>query len=149
MCGPSQNAAVSFESLLDRKHLECRVFGRDGADLVVAGVWPGALEEDPDLRFPPLEVGAQHRYFLIVSEFPAAKALGAPAQPQFAGADGPQVAHPLSFAAGRDQVTAAILGEQVYRGGHAFAARPALHRQDTRAENAGALPGKGRPPLVE
>src|SRR5271169_1313868 len=89
------------DGLLGSKHLECRMTGRDSADLLVTGVWPGALEEDPDLRLPPLEVGAQHRYFLIVSELPAAKALGAPAQPQFAGADGPQVAHPLSFAAGR------------------------------------------------
>src|SRR5208282_1811931 len=135
--------------LLDRKHLECRVLGRDGADLVVTGVWPGALEEDPDLRLPPLEVGAQHRYFLIVSELPAAKALGAPAQPQFAAADGPQVAHPLSFAAGRDQVTAAIVGEQVHRGGTPLATRPALHRKDPRAENADALPGKQRHQPVE
>ncbi len=42
------------DGLLGRKYLECRVLGRDGADLVVAGVWPGALEEDPDLRLPPL-----------------------------------------------------------------------------------------------
>src|SRR5260370_39323040 len=102
-------AGIDVDGLLDRKHLEHRVFGRDGTDLVVAGVWPGALEEDPDLCLPPLEVGAQHRYFLIVSELPAAKALGAPAQPQFAGADGPQVAQPLSFTAGRDEVTAGLV----------------------------------------
>jgi hypothetical protein len=36
--------------LIDREHLERRVLGRDGADLVVAGIWPGALEE----RYRPL-----------------------------------------------------------------------------------------------
>jgi hypothetical protein len=76
------------DGLLDGKHLECRMPGRDGAELVIAGVWPSALEEDPYLRLPPLEVGAQHWHFLIVSELPAAKTLGAPAQPQLAHTDG-------------------------------------------------------------
>src|SRR6266851_5056804 len=98
---------MTSTALLDSKHFECRIPGRDGPYLVIAGVWPGALEEDPDLRLPPLEVRAQHRHFLIVSELPAAKALGAPAQPQLARASGAQVTHPLSLAAGRDQVPAA------------------------------------------
>src|SRR5260370_35802522 len=121
-------AGIDVDGLLDRKHLERRVFGRDGADLVVARVRPGALEEDPDLCLPPLEVGAQDRYFLLAGELSAAEALGTPAQPQFAGAGGPRVAHPLGFAAGRDEVTAAIVGEQGYRRGTARAPLPALQR---------------------
>jgi hypothetical protein len=58
--------------------------GRDGAELIIGRVRPGALEEDPDLGLPPLEVGAQDRYFLVVGELPAAEALGVLAQPQFA-----------------------------------------------------------------
>src|ERR1700733_11736042 len=92
------------DGLLGRKHFERRMLGRDGAELVIAGIWPGALEEDPDLRLPPLQVGAQYRDLLIVSELPAPEVLGAPAQPQFARADRPQVPHPLSLAAGRDQI---------------------------------------------
>ena len=81
--------AQTIDGLRDAKHLKRRVFGRDGAELVVAGVRPGALEEDPDLRLPPLEVGAQDRYFLVVGELPAAEALGVPAEPQLAGAGRP------------------------------------------------------------
>jgi DSBA-like thioredoxin domain len=89
--------------LLDGEHFERRVSGRYGPDLVVAGVWPCALEEDPDFCLPPSQVGAQHRYLLLVGEFAAAEALGAPAHPQLVTARGAQVAHPLGFAAGRDQ----------------------------------------------
>src|SRR5579864_8248261 len=136
-------------TLTDRKYLERRVFGCNGPDLVVARVWPGALEEDPDLCLPPSEVGAQHRYLLIVGELPAAEALRAPPDPQLAGADGAQVTHPLSLPAGCDEVTAAVVGEQVHRRGPPLSARPALHRQDPRAENADALPGKEGHQLVE
>src|SRR5271165_59810 len=141
--------AGDVDGLLDSKHFECRVPGRDGANLVIAGVRPGAFEEDPDLRLPPLEVGAQHRHFLIVSELPAAKVLSMLAQAQLPRADGPQVAHPLSLAAGRDEVPAAIVGEQVHRGGTPLSTRPALHRKDSRPENADALPGQERDGLVE
>jgi drug/metabolite transporter (DMT)-like permease len=40
------------------EHLKCRVLRRDRADLLVGRVWPGALEEDPHLRLPPLQIGA-------------------------------------------------------------------------------------------
>src|SRR5580704_8787116 len=134
---------------LDGEHLERRVPGRDGADLLIAGLWPGALEEDPDRCLPPLKISAQDRHFLVVAELPAAEALGSPADAQFAGAGGTQVAHPLSFAAGRYEVTAAIVGEQVHRRGTPLATCPALHRKDPRAENADALPGKECNQLVE
>src|ERR1035438_5668305 len=97
---------IASDGLLKRKHLKRRVFRGDGADLIVARVRPGALEEDPDLGLPPLEVGAQDRYFLVVGELSASEALGTLAQPQFAGAGDPQGAHPLGFAAGGDQGTA-------------------------------------------
>src|SRR4029077_11880654 len=100
-----------------------------------------ALEEDPDLCLPPSEVGAQHRYLLIVTELPAAEALRATAHPQLARAGGAQVAHPLRFATGCDEVTAAVVGEQVHRRGPPLSARAALHGQDARAENAAAVPG--------
>src|SRR6266702_3171036 len=132
---------AKWESI-GRKHLEGRVPGGDGAELLIARVRTGALEEDPDLCLPPLQVSAQDRYLLVLAELPAAEALSTPAHPQLAGADGTQVAHPLGFAAGRDEVTAAIVGEQVHRRGTPLPARPALHRQDPGAENADALPGK-------
>jgi len=47
-----------LRKLIDRKHLERRVLGRDNADLVVAQVRPGALE-DTDLGLPVFEVRAQ------------------------------------------------------------------------------------------
>jgi hypothetical protein len=81
--------------LIGREYLERWVFRRNGADLVIARVWADALEEDPDLCLPPLQVGAQHRYLLVVGELPAAEALGASAHAQFASADSAQVAHPL------------------------------------------------------
>ena len=87
---------VDSGGLLDRKHLERRVFGRDGADLVVARVRPGALEEDPDLCLPPLQIGAQDRYFLVVGELPAAEALGLPARE---GGGGPGGSWSLFFRA--------------------------------------------------
>jgi hypothetical protein len=59
--------------LIDRKDLERRVLGRDGADPVVA-------------------------------ELSAAEPLGALAHSQFTSAGGPQVAHRLGFAAGRDEI---------------------------------------------
>jgi len=90
--------------LIDRKDLERRVLGRDGADLVVAGVWLGALEEDTYLRLLPFEIRAQHRHLLIVAELSAAEPLGALAHSQFTSAGGPQVAHRLGFAAGRDEI---------------------------------------------
>src|SRR5579875_2693024 len=96
-----------------REHLERRVPGGDGPDLVVARVGPDAREEDPDLYPPRPEVGAQHRHLLAVGELPAAEALRAPAQPQLAGAGGTQVAHPLGLAARRDEVAAAVVAQQV------------------------------------
>jgi hypothetical protein len=117
-------------SLTGAKHLERRVPGRDGADLIVARVRPGALEEDPDLGLPSLEVGAQDGYLLVVGELPAAEALGTLAHPQLTGSGDPQVAHPLGFAAGRDEVAAPVVVEQVHRRGTPLAALPAPHRED-------------------
>ena len=128
--------------LIDTEDFERRVLGRDGAELIVAGVWPGALEEDPDLCLPPFQVGAQHRDLLVVGELSAAEALGTPAHSQFTGSGGAQVAYPLGLAAGCDEVTAATDGEQVHRRGTPLPARAALDRQDPRAQNADALPGQ-------
>jgi len=90
--------------------------GGNGPELIIARVCPGALEEDPDLGLPPLEIGAEHRDLLVVSEFPAAEALRVPAHPQFAGAGDAQVTDPLGFAARGDEVTPAVVGEQVHEG---------------------------------
>ena len=122
--------AIAGWELLGREYFERRVFGCDGQDLVVAGVWPGALEEDADLCLPPFEVGPQDRYLLLVSEFPAAEGLGAPADAQFAGAGGAQVAHPLGLAAGRHEIAAAVVGEQVHRRGPPLPGRATLDRED-------------------
>src|ERR1700729_1671306 len=92
------------ESLLGRKHLERRVLGSDGTELVVGGGWAGALEEDADLCLPPLEVGEQHWHLLVRGEFAAAEWLRALAQAQLARARGSQVAHPLRLTTGRDKI---------------------------------------------
>src|SRR6185312_10427244 len=131
------------------EHLERRVPGRDGADLIVARVRPGALEEDPDLGFPSLEVGAQDGYLLVVGELPAAEGFGVLAHPQLTGSGDPQVAHPLGFAARRDEITVPVVVEQIHRRGTPLAARPALHSQDARTEDADALPGQERHQPVE
>ena len=100
-------------------------------------------------RSPSLEVGAEDRHFLVVSELAAAEAFGPAADPQFPGSGGPQVAHPLSLATGRDQVAAAVVTEQVHRRSPPLAARPAPHGQHPRAEDADAPPGQGRHQPVE
>src|SRR5215472_3787494 len=129
-------------ALVDGKHLERRVPGCDGTDLVVTRVRPGAFEEDADFRFPSLQVGAQDRYLLVVGELAATEAFGPAAHPQLPGSGGPQVAYPLRFAAGCDQVTMTLVAEQVHRRGPPLAARPALHRQHPPAEDADALRGQ-------
>src|ERR1700683_2176617 len=78
---PERQMARPDAMLVRRKHLERWVFRRDGAELVVGGVRAGALEEDADLCFPPLEVGAQDRDLLVVAEFPAAEGFGPLAHP--------------------------------------------------------------------
>src|ERR1700683_5528158 len=78
---PERQTAGLGAMLVRRKHLERWVLRRDGAELVVGGVRAGALEEDADLCFPPLEVGAQDRDLLVVAEFPAAEGFGPLAHP--------------------------------------------------------------------
>src|SRR5215469_10602877 len=140
---------AAVDGLFHCKHLERRVLGRDGPKFVVAGVWPGALEENPDLGLPSLQVSAQHRHLLIVSEFPAAKDLGALAQTQLARTDRPQVADPLGLAAGCHKVPAALMGEEVHWCSTPLPAGPALHCKDPRPEHTDALPGQKCHELVE
>src|SRR4051812_45669565 len=112
-----------------RDHPKDRVAGGDGEQFVVGRVRTHAVEEDADLEFPALQVGAEDGGLLRVGELLWREALDAPAQPEFTLARRPQVAYPLGDAAWRDQVAAALEVEQVDRRLPQLAARPAFYVQ--------------------
>src|SRR3954454_5265257 len=134
---------------MNREDFERRVLTDDREDLGVAGVGSDPVEEHADLELPPLQVGTQHRNLLLIGQLSTAKCLGASADPQLACPSGPQVAHPLAFAARRYQVAAPLMGEQVHRRCTPLAAGSSPDRQDPRADDAYSVSSQERDGSVE
>jgi hypothetical protein len=63
-----------------------RVAGCDREQLLIGGVRADAREEDADLELPPLQVGAQQRGRVRVSQLGGSETLRAPANPQLVAA---------------------------------------------------------------
>src|SRR5579863_1142511 len=93
----------------DGFELEHRVLVSDAADLLIGGVRADAVEEDAHLCLPAPQVGAQHWDLGVAGQLLAAVVLALAAKQQIQPAFvGPDVAHPLGFAPGGDQVLASI-----------------------------------------
>ena len=134
---------------MGRQDFENRVLGGDVEDLCVAGVWPNAVKEGADLELPPLQVSTQDWHLLLIRQLAPLESLRTPAGPQLTGPGYPQVAHPLTFATRRHQVTVALVIEQVHRCRTPNTARSTPHCQNPRSEQAQSMSGQERDGPVE
>src|SRR4051794_13727168 len=94
-------------------HLEHRVARSDAPKLGVGRVGADALEELADLPLPPAQVGAQHVDLGIVGDLDRGERLDPAADAQLTRSGGAEVANPLGLAAGRHEVAAAVVDEEV------------------------------------
>jgi len=101
-----------------------------------------AIEEDPNLSLPALEIGAQERRLLLIGKFNSSECLNVSAEEEFTTSGNAQVAYPLCLAPGCYQVAVTAVGEQVHRGGTPLTTRPPLDPQHPRTPDADAQPGR-------
>src|SRR5262245_29981058 len=104
-------ATPEGESLLDPEH---RVLWRDAGELAVRHVRPAQIEEAAHLEPPALQIGAQDRHLVRVSDLGCTERVASRSQTKLATPGHAQVSHPLRLAARRDQVAHSPVVEQVH-----------------------------------
>src|SRR5712691_286474 len=109
--------------------LEDRIARRDLEQLGGGRVGVHAVEEDPDFKLPPLQVGPKDLRLLVVRKLGCGEALDPPTNLQLTAAGHSQVAYPLGLAARGNKEPATVVGQNVHRVRPPLAGGPAPHVQ--------------------